>query len=264
LQSLTKVLAAACLCLFCACADQEPPRIEDYTLIDLSYTFGDTTLYWPTDQPFFHHQVAWGITEGGYWYSSFQYGGSEHGGTHLDAPIHFAEGKPSVDQFALEQLTGPGVVVDITEQSQQDADYLLSVADLESHEQRHGAIPPGAIVLVRTGWGRHWPEAKQYLGTDAPGDVANLRFPGVSQEAAAALVERGIALVGIDTASIDRGMSSDFQAHQVLGGASIGILENVARLDELPVTGAIIIALPMKIGGGSGAPCRVIALLSPA
>jgi kynurenine formamidase len=235
--------------------------VEDHRLVDLSYTFDETTLYWPTDQRFFHNQVARGITPGGYWYSSYQYGGSEHGGTHLDAPIHFGEGKRTVDELPLEQLIAPGVVVDIAKQCETDPDYLLSADDLEAHEREQGAIAPGSIVLVRTGWGRFWPDAKQYLGSDTPGDTANLRFPGVSPEAARLLAQRRVALVGIDTASIDRGASRDFQAHQIFGAANIGGLENVANLDQLPAQGFTIIALPMKIGAGSGAPCRVVAMV---
>jgi len=254
-------LSATLLCLSAAagCGRSEPAAEEEPRLIDLSYTFDETTLYWPTDQPFFHREVARGVTEGGYWYSSYQYGGSEHGGTHLDAPIHFAEGGRTVDAIPVEDLMGPGTVIDITAKCAQDRDYLLSPDDIASHEQEHGAIEPGMIVLVRTGWGKFWPDKKQYLGTDAPGDVQNLHFPGVSLEAAQALVERRVALVGIDTASIDRGISRDFQAHRVLGAANIAGLENLARLDEVPAAGFHVIALPMKIGQGSGAPCRVVA-----
>jgi kynurenine formamidase len=154
-------------------------------------------------------------------------------------------------------------VIDISGKCEQDRDYLLSVEDIEVHERQHGAIESGMIVLVRTGWGRFWPDKKQYLGTDTPGDVQNLHFPGVSPEAAQALADRRVALVGIDTASIDRGMSRDFQTHRILGAANIPGLENVARLDELPAAGFGVIALPMKIGLGSGAPCRVIAMLEP-
>ncbi len=244
-----------------ACGSREPAVEDEPLLIDLSYTFDETTLYWPTDQPFFHRPVAAGVTEGGYWYSSYQYGGSEHGGTHLDAPIHFAEGGRTVDAIPVEDLFAPGIVIDISGKCQQDRDYLLSVDDIASHEREHGAIEASMIVLVRTGWGRFWPDKKQYLGTDAPGDVQNLHFPGVSPEAAQALVERRVALVGIDTASIDRGMSRDFQAHRVFGAANVACLENVAHLDQVPATGFGVIALPMKIGQGSGAPCRVVAMV---
>ena len=243
------------------CSGPGPFDLDQYRVVDLTHAFDENTLYWPTDQPFQHQRTAWGRTEGGYWYSSFTYGGSEHGGTHLDAPIHFAEGKRAVAEIPVEQLIGPAVVIDITVQCEADSDYRLSVADVENHERRHGAIDAGAIVLVRTGWSRFWPDAKTYLGSDVPGDTANLHFPGVSPEAAEALVQKGVAVVGIDTASIDHGPTRDFRAHQVFAGAQVACLENVARLEELPATGALVMALPMKIGGGSGAPCRIVAFV---
>jgi kynurenine formamidase len=232
-----------------------------YRAVDLSYTFDQETIYWPTDEPFHHDQKAWGVAEAGYWYSSFTYGGSEHGGTHLDAPIHFAEGRWTADQIPVDQLIGEAVVIDITSRCEQNRDYTLQVADIEAHESEHGLIPADAIVLVKTGWGKHWPDKKTYLGSDKPGDVENLHFPGISPEAAQFLVARGVAAVGIDTASIDPGVSRDFRTHQILLGAQIPGLENVAHLDAVPPRGALVFALPMKIGGGSGAPCRIVALV---
>ena len=247
--------------LLSSCAGPAKLTLDDYHVVDLTHTFDQTTLYWPTDQAFQHERTAWGRTEGGYWYSSFTYGGSEHGGTHLDAPIHFGEGKRAAADIPVEQLIGPATVIDIAAKCQGDADYQLSVADVESHEQQHGSIDPDDIVLIRTGWSRFWPDAKKYLGSDAPGDTSDLHFPGVSPEAAEILVERGVAVVGIDTASIDHGPSNDFRTHQVFASAQVACLENVAWLEELPPAGALVMALPMKIGGGSGAPCRIVAFL---
>ena len=213
LLSATRLLAlASALCLSIACAPTPAPLdISDYRLIDLSHTFDEKTLYWPTDKHFEHSQVAWGRTEGGFWYSSFTYGGSEHGGTHIDAPIHFGEGKRSVDQIPIEQLIGSAVVIDIAAACYSDPDYLLTAEDIEIHEQRHGRIEHDSIVMIRTGWSRRWPDAKQYLGSNVPGDTQNLHFPGVSPEAAGALVERNVAIVGIDTASIDHWSELRFQ-----------------------------------------------------
>ena len=149
--------------LLSSCAGPVKLTLDGYRVVDLTHTFDETTLYWPTDQPFQHVRTAWGRTEGGYWYSSFTYGGSEHGGTHLDAPIHFAEGKPAAADIPVDQLIGPAVVIDIAEKCQGDPDYQLSAADVESHEQRHGDIEPDDIVLIRTGWSRFWPDAKKYL-----------------------------------------------------------------------------------------------------
>jgi len=275
--------------LIASCASQ-PPNFDvlsfgDYQILDLTHTFDQHTLYWPAAKVFQHDRVAWGISEQGHWYSSYDYAASEHGGTHLDAPIHFAEGKRGVAAIPVEQLMGPAVVIDVSASCRDDTDYLVSPADIDHHERQHGPIAPGSAVLLHTGWSAYWPGAnhrpsanyrsnasdgpeanprpgaKQYLGSDTPGDTENLHFPGLSPEAAEALVQRRVSIVGIDTASIDRGLSRDFRAHQILAAAEIAILENVAGTANLPAAGALLIALPMKIGQGSGAPCRIIALL---
>jgi kynurenine formamidase len=230
--------------------------------VDLSYPFDASTIYWPTDtEGFRHEQVAFGRTAAGYWYSSFNIAASEHGGTHLDAPIHFAEGKQSVEQIPLERLVAPGVKINIAAQAGRDRDYRLTAADITAWEARAGRVPSGAIVLIETGWGRYWGDRLMYLGSDKPGDASDLHFPGIARDAAELLVERRAAAVGIDTASLDHGPSQDFPTHQVLNGADIPGLENVANLDQLPEQGFLIVALPMKIAGGSGAPCRIVALL---
>ncbi len=232
-------------------------------IIDLSYAFDQNTVYWPNNESFQHKQVAFGRTPTGYWYSSYTFAGSEHGGTHLDAPIHFAEGAQSVEQIPIERHIGPGVKISIAGKAAQDRDYRLTVADIQAWEQRMGAIPSGAIVLVHTGWGQFAGNRARYLGTEKLNDAADLHFPGIAQDAAEFLArQRQVAMVGIDTPSLDHGPSRDFIAHQILNGANIPGLENVANLERLPETRFLILALPMKIAGGSGAPCRIVALLS--
>lgn len=141
-------------------------------------------------------------------------------------------------------------------------DYLLQVEDVRAWEKTHGRISPGSIVLARTGWGKHWGNRKRYFGTDEPGNVADLHFPGLSKQIAEFLVkQRSVKAVGIDTPSIDYGPSRDFAVHQILAAANVPIFENVASLDRLPPGGMTIFALPMKIKGGSGAPLRIFALL---
>jgi kynurenine formamidase len=240
-----------------------PSRAVDLAskAIDLTYAFDKETIYWPSDESYHWERTHWGPSPGGYWYASATYGGSEHGGTHLDSPIHFGEGQATADQIPLTKLIGPAVVVDVREACARDRDYQLRPADLEAWERAHGRIPAGAIVLMRSGWGRFWPDKKGYLGSDTPGDTANLHFPGLSREAAEWLVARKVSGVGVDTASLDPGPSRDFMAHRVLNGAGIYGLENVANLDKVPETGATLIALPMKIKGGSGGPTRIIAIL---
>lgn len=237
--------------------------LADVRVIDLSYGFGEETLYWPTSpSDFKKEELAYGTTDGGYFYSSNAICTPEHGGTHLDAPIHFAEGAQTTDQIPLRRLIAPAVVIDISRQSAADSDYRLTVRDVEEWEESHGQVPPGAIALLRTGWGDRWPDRLRYFGDDTPGDASQLHFPSYGEEAAELLVgQRRVAVLGVDTASIDYGASRDFLVHRVASEANVPGLENVARLEELPATGAWVIALPMKILGGSGGPVRIAALV---
>jgi kynurenine formamidase len=236
--------------------------LDGARLVDLTHPFDGTTVYWPTARAFRLDRVAHGHTPGGFWYAANDFCAAEHGGTHLDAPVHFAEGRWTADEIPLARLVGPAVVVDITERAARERDALLERADLLAFEARHGRVPQDAIVLVRTGWDAHWPDRGRYLGSTAPGDVAHLHFPGVSEEAALWLTTaRRLRAVGIDTASIDHGPSTDFRAHRAFANANVPIFENLKGLGALPPRGATLVALPMKIGGGTGAPLRAVALL---
>jgi kynurenine formamidase len=235
-------------------------------LVDLSHPFNERTIYWPTARQFKLTKVAEGETEGGWFYAANDFEAAEHGGTHLDAPIHFARGGDTADELPLRRLVGRAVVVDVSERALDDRDYLISVSDFRAWERRHGRIPGRTIVLLRTGFDRYWPDAERYLGTAERGPTAvpKLHFPGLAEGGARWLVERrGVKAVGIDTASIDRGQSSDFRSHRVLGAADVPVFENVARLGRLPSRGFAVVALPMKIDGGSGGPLRIIAVLRP-
>ena len=232
-----------------------------YRLVDLTHTLDDQTPPWPTDLPFRHKRIAWGKQPDGYWYSSYDLSLCEHCGTHLDAPIHFAKGKASIGDIDLADLSGPLAVIETGLQCQANPDYLAAPSDVEADEAAHGVIVPGMIVFFRTGWSRRWPRALDYLGDDRPGRTDALHFPGVSARAAQCLVDRGVAMVGIDTASIDGGRSSSFPVHRMLAANSTYIVENLAGLNELPGRGAYAMAFPMKIGQGSGAPCRVGAMV---
>jgi kynurenine formamidase len=235
--------------------------IDEGKLVDLTHSFEEETIHWPTAAPFRWQKDAWGKTPAGYWYASASFAASEHLGTHIDSPIHFAEGKTTTDLVPLSQLVGPAVVIDIQPACAGKPDYLLSVADLQNWEKANRRIPAGAIVLVRTGWAAFWPDRARYMGSTAPGDVRNLHFPGIAPEAAKVLVERRVDGVGIDTASLDHGPSTAFPTHRLLSAAGIYGLENVASMDKLPPWGATILAMPMKIRNGTGGPVRVIALL---
>ena len=232
-------------------------------IVDLTHALNAQTLYWPTSPTTFKlDQLAYGPTEGGYFYSAYAFSAPEHGGTHLDAPIHFAQGGLTVDRVPLEQLVAPAVVIDVSAKAAADADYRLTADDVRAFERRHGAIAPGTIVLLRTGWSARWPDRKAYLGDDTPGDASRLHFPSYGADAARLLVEeRRAAALGIDAASIDYGPSKDFIVHRIAAARNVPGLENLTALDQLPPRGAVVIALPVKIEGGSGGPVRVIALV---
>src|SRR4030095_5377907 len=233
-------------------------------IVDLPYPFSAESVYWPTAEGFKLDTDFDGNTEAGYYYSAKKYSAAEHGGTHIDAPVHFAKGRHSVDQIPLEQLTGSGIVVDVTAQCSTNPDYLVSVADIQNWEKANGRIPNGSIVLLRTGFGKFYPDKKKYLGTDERGAAAvpKLHFPGLDPVAARWLTEnRSPRAIGLDTASIDRGQSTTFDSHQILFAKDVPSLENVAKLDQLPLKGFSVIALPMKIKGGSGGPVRIVAVL---
>ena len=243
-----------------ACADFDP---RDYRLVDLSHAYGDSTLYWPTSPTAFEKQtLAYGDSGAGYFYSAYSVCTPEHGGTHLDSPIHFHEGGLSTDELPLASLVAPAVVIDVTEQAAGNRDYRVSAADVERFENEHGVIASGTIVLARTDWSRFWPDAMGYLGDDTPGDATRLSFPGFGADAVRVLAEeRQVAMLGIDTASIDYGQSQDFIAHRIGAAAGVANLENLTNLALLPPTGSVVMALPMKIEGGSGGPVRVVALV---
>ena len=230
--------------------------------IDLSYVYSEETLYWPTEDGFQLEELAYGETEAGYFYSSYKISTAEHGGTHLDAPIHFSRGGMSAEQIPLDRLIAPAVVVDVAARA--TPDYLIDVGDLEEWERTHGRIPDGAILLLRTGWGQRWPDRLGYLGTERTGPeaVAELHFPGIHPEAARWITDqRNVAAVGIDTPSIDYDQSTGFEAHVIIYGSDIPGFENVANLQEIPEVGAFVVALPMKVAGGSGGPLRIVAFV---
>ena len=241
---------------------QRTPVLPAGRVVDLSHSFDATTVYWPTAEGFKLSTDFEGMTDKGYFYSAYKYSAAEHGGTHLDAPVHFAQGRHTVDQIPLEQLMGSGIVIDVTRQCATNRDYQVTVADLQNWERRNGRIPRDVIVFLRTGFGKRYPDRKQYLGTDERGAeaVAKLHFPGLDPTAARWLTQnRSIKAIGLDTASIDYGQSTLFESHRILMEKNIPAFENVANLDQLPVKGFSVIALPMKIKGGSGGPLRIVA-----
>ncbi len=225
-------------------------------VLDLSYAISDKLVPWPGDVRWFEASVNATVEKNGYFTRSFWM--LEHYGTHLDAPIHFPPGKIPVDQIPLKQLFGPAIVLEVRSEAEKNPDYQLPAASVESWEKKHGRIPAGAIVLLRTGWAARWPDAERYRNQDAQG---RMHFPGFSAEAAKLLLERNVSGLGCDTMSVDYGASSDFAVHHLALGAGIYHLENLADLSALPEEGAFLIAAPIKLEGGSGGPVRVFAIL---
>jgi kynurenine formamidase len=233
-------------------------------LLDLTHAFDEQTIYWPTEDGFKLIREAAGVTENGYYYAANRFMCAEHGGTHLDAPAHFFEKGQSVDRVPVMRLFGPGACVDVSRKCLTDRDYQVTVEDFEKWEADNKASLENRIVLIRTGFGCYWPNREKYLGTAEQGKaaVAKLHFPGLDPSAADWLItRRRIRLVGIDTASIDHGQTQNYLTHQRLFRDEVPALENVAEMDKLPADKFTVVALPMKIKGGSGAPCRVVAML---
>lgn len=231
-------------------------------IVNLAYDFVEgETIYWPTASPFNITVFFKGYSDLGFYYEANDFCAAEHGGTHIDSPIHFAKGKMAVHEIAIDQIIGEGIVVDVSSKTINNADYQVTVDDLKLWEKLNGRIPDDSILLINTGWAKFYPDRKTYLGTDTK-DVSLLHFPGMHPDTASWLVKnRKIKVFGLDTASLDYGQSKLFESHQILFQKNIPGLENLANLDKLPPRGFTVIGLPMKIRGGSGAPLGIIAVL---
>src|ERR1044072_4170435 len=193
------------LCLILTGCAKPKSIFPNGQVIDLSHPFDAQTVYWPTEQGFVLEKEQAGLTDQGYYYASNKFSAPEHGGTHIDAPRHFAANGNTLDQVPLTQLMGEAVLLDVTKQCEANHDYLVSVDDFNAWEKQHGQIPMGAIVILRTGFAKYWPDRNKYMGTDERGAaaVAKLPLPGLSPEAAKWLVaNRSVKAIGLDTPSI--------------------------------------------------------------
>lgn len=234
-------------------------------LLDMTYPFNKKSIYWPNAKSFELIKGDWGVTEAGYWYASNEFSAAEHGGTHVDAPIHFVQGGRTIDKIKLQEWIGPAVRIDVREKCKENRDYLLQVEDIQDWESTFKTIPDNAWVIMYTGIGtEYYPDKKRVLGTDKIGEEAipELSFPGFSPEAVEFLVnKRDITGIALDTPSIDYGKSIEFNVHRILFTADKVALENIANLDKLPPIGATLFVMPMLIEDGTGAPARVFAVL---
>jgi kynurenine formamidase len=225
-------------------------------VVDMTYAIRSGLPAWPGDERTFEATLLGDPAKDGYFTRSFWM--LEHYGTHMDAPAHFPPGTMTVDEMPVEKLFGPAVVIDVSAEGAKDADYRLTEERVGAWEQKHGRIPRGAIVLLRTGWGTRWPDEARYRGDDAHG---MMHFPGFSVESAKLVISRGVSGLGIDTMSIDYGASKNYEVHRTALPAGLYQLENLANLGELPETGAFLVVAPIKLEGGSGGACRVFAIL---
>ncbi len=231
---------------------------DEVSVLDLGYSLNDRSPFWPGDdyEPFKLKTIAT-LDKNGVLSKSFAV--PEHFGTHVDAPNHFERNQPAVDEIRHADLFGPGVVIDIVMQAELDADYRLSIRDIEAWEKTHGRIPDRAIVFLESGWGQHWKNPTRYCNRDATGVM---HFPGYSLEAAKFLLEqRVVKAIAIDTLSIDYGPSKDFAVHHAVNGAGRYAIENVAQLGKLPRRDFFVFVTPIKIETGSGGPARVFAIV---
>lgn len=264
MKKLLPALAIILAVISCT-RNQDPLTIlKSGKWIDLTWSFDENSVYWPTNIPFKHDTVFEGINDKGYYYSSFKFSAEEHGGTHFDAPMHFAKGANSIEKVPVDKLIGEGIVVNVSDKVNSNRDYQISITDFQAWETLNGRIPDNAIVLVNTGFGKYYPDKEKYTGTLLTGKegVENLHFPGLHPDAAAWLTtERKIKAFGLDTPSIDFGQSKDFMTHRTLFASDLTAYENVANLDQLPPKGFWVMAFPMKIEGGSGAPLRIMAVV---
>ncbi len=234
-------------------------RTEGVRVIDLTHSMDEHSPYWPAgrDRSPFTARVTVNFDLRACFARDLTL--SEHSGTHLDAPAHALQGGMTVDQLPPARFLGAACVIDVRKAVEVNSDYLVSVADIERHAEEHGALPSGGFVFFCTGWASRWPSQARYIQEDAQGVK---HFPGVSEQAAHYLLDRvRPASVGIDTPSVEGGTANDMVVHCALLGADLYILENVANLEQLPPTGAVVVALPLKLTGGSGSPARVLALV---
>ena len=228
-------------------------------VVDLTHLLDDQSPYWPegnAPSPF-HAQTAATYDHDGYFARNLEM--PEHFGTHMDAPAHFDPKELTIDQISPTLFLRAAIVVDVSEGVKANPDYRVAAEDFKAWEKAHGRIPPGCVVFIRTGWASRWPSQDNYMNKD---DKGVLHFPGLSVEAARYLLDHAHPVaIGIDTGSIDYGPSKNFEVHHLTMSAGLYHLENVANLDQLPARGAYVIALPMKLRGGSGSPTRVLALV---
>lgn len=231
--------------------------LRSLRMVDLTHPLHDGMPFFPAKVPlpFERKQTAFldrmGVNSG-------RFAMSEHMGTHLDAPTHFVESDVSSERIPAEHLLAEAIVIDVAAAAQDDPDHRLSVEEIVDWESQRGEIPAGSYVLAHSGWAERWDDADRYNNADADGV---LHYPACEPDAARFLVDRGVLGVGVDTLSVDNSLVGDEKGatHKVLHGAGRYVLENLARLGELPARGILLSIGALPIKDGTGGPARVLA-----
>lgn len=236
---------------------------ECLQVIDLTHEQGPSTIYWPGNPEYNFTIISRGLSNGGYWYESNKFQTAEHGGTHVDAPAHFAEGAQRQNEVSIQNLVGPGVIINVTNEAEENPDYRVTVDDVRRWEFRHSRIPDGAVVIMNSGWHKKYPNKTLVFGSQSPDEPSTFHFPGWHEDTANWLLKnRNIHVLGVDTPSTDYGRSTTFRVHVIIGSKNITGAENVANLDAISENGCIIYVSAIKLHDGSGSPARIFATCS--
>lgn len=225
-------------------------------VVDISWPVHPGIPHWPGDPDVEFEAVA-NLGKDGYFLRRFSMG--EHSGTHLSAPSSFQSRAPGHEGFSPQELVRPAIVIDIATQSEVDRDYALTMNDVLDWESDHGPVPHGCVALLRTGWQARWDSPPEYLGGTA---ADQLHFPGFGLDAVKLLIEgRHVAGFGTDTAGAEPGVDTSFPVSRLALEKRRIVLENLANLDLLPPTGALLVIGLLRLEGGSGGPAAVTALI---
>jgi len=220
-------------------------------IVDLTHTVTDSVPTWDGNCGFFaklrvdHHECQTQTK-----FRVHQFTMNAGIGTHLDAPLHCIPNSADISELPLSTLIAPCINIDVSHKA--DANYRVMRSDLQDFENQHGPIPENAFVAFHTGWSKFWHEPSKYRN--------DLKFPSIDVAVAEYLVTRKIVGLGIDTLSPDV-PENDYPVHQVILGAGLYIVENLANLDQLPPVGSTIHVLPIKIAGATESPVRCFAML---
>ncbi|MXZ91601.1 MAG: cyclase family protein [Chloroflexi bacterium] len=235
--------------------DHQEKRIVYRRVVDLSHPIRPGIPLWPGD-PVVEFETVAETGRDGYFLRRFSMG--EHGGTHLSSPATLYDAAAGPDELPAPRLVVPAIVINVSAQTAENPDYVLTPGDVAKWERRYGPVPPGSLALLSTGWQRHWYDPDRFINADADG---RMHTPGFGPEAARLLLERrNVAGLGIDAHGVDAGMDANLSVSRLALARSALVLECLNNLDQLPPTGTTVIVGRLPLVGGSGSPASVLAL----